>query len=401
MTSKHGDAPPTTTAHGERVYQPRRDPRRELALCLSGGGFRAALFHLGAVRRLHELGILRQVTTLTAASGGSTIAAHLANTWCLWKEGPEAFTAAAWERRIAAPFRRFTSYNLSTRPALKGWLPWNWSSNAGIDALAAACEKRMLCARTVHDLPDRPRFMFCATDLLSGSQWIFEKASDEPWKVATAVAVSSCFPGVFRPFTRSEPRHIALVDGGVDDDRAVEPVWQTHEFVLVSDGGDVLRPQWGESLWWSLIRSAQVVWNSMQVVQKRWLLANFMSGRMAGAYWGIDSAPLHYQPDEGPPYLGYTPALARDLIATIRTNYDAFSDAEAAVLENHGYLLAEAATLTHLAAKRNGAPLQIPHPAWMSESKIREALSDSSRQVFLGRGALQALLRQGPSVVPD
>jgi NTE family protein len=391
----------STTPHGERVYQPWPGRREGLALCLSGGGFRAALFHLGAARRLHELGILKHVTTLTAASGGSTIAAHLANTWPYWKNGPNVFPAAHWERRIAAPFRRFTSHNLSTPPSLKGWLPWNWSSNAGIDALAAACEERGLCRLTVRELPDRPRFMFCATDLLSGSQWIFEKASDEPWRVATAVAVSSCYPGVFRPFTRAKPQHIALVDGGVDDDRAVEPVWQTHKFVLVSDGGDVLRPQWGESLWWSLIRSALVVWNSMQVVQKRWLLANFTSGLMAGAYWGIDSAPVHYQLGGGPTYPGYTPALARDLIATVRTNYDAFSDAEAAVLENHGYLLAEAATRTHLAAMRNDAPLQIPHPGWMSEPKIREALGDSSRQVFLGRGALRALLRQGPSVVPD
>jgi hypothetical protein len=122
---------------------------------------------------------------------------------------------------------------------------------------------------------------------------------------------------------------------------------------------------------------------------------------MAGAYWGIDSAPVHYQLAGGPTYPGYTPALARDLIATVRTNYDAFSDAEAEVLENHGYLLAEAATRTHLATERHDAPLQIPHPGWMSEPKIREALGDSSRQVFLGRGALRALLRTGPSVVPD
>jgi NTE family protein len=32
-----------------------------VAVCLSGGGFRAALFHLGALRRLHELGILQKV----------------------------------------------------------------------------------------------------------------------------------------------------------------------------------------------------------------------------------------------------------------------------------------------------------------------------------------------------
>lgn len=33
------------------------DARRGIALCLSGGGFRATLFHLGAIQRLFELGI--------------------------------------------------------------------------------------------------------------------------------------------------------------------------------------------------------------------------------------------------------------------------------------------------------------------------------------------------------
>src|SRR5262245_7603737 len=46
-------------------YRPRA--RREgTALCLSGGGFRAALFHAGALRRLNELGVLSQVRTVSS-----------------------------------------------------------------------------------------------------------------------------------------------------------------------------------------------------------------------------------------------------------------------------------------------------------------------------------------------
>lgn len=46
-----------------------------LGLALSGGGFRASLFHLGVLRRLAELGLLRQVTQLSTVSGGSIVAA--------------------------------------------------------------------------------------------------------------------------------------------------------------------------------------------------------------------------------------------------------------------------------------------------------------------------------------
>src|SRR5260221_2023563 len=47
-----------------------------LGLALSGGGFRASFFHLGVLRRLGELDLLRHVTTLSTVSGGSILAAH-------------------------------------------------------------------------------------------------------------------------------------------------------------------------------------------------------------------------------------------------------------------------------------------------------------------------------------
>ena len=52
--------------------------RAIVALCLSGGGFRAALFHLGALRRLNELGILSKINAISSVSGGSIMSAHLA-----------------------------------------------------------------------------------------------------------------------------------------------------------------------------------------------------------------------------------------------------------------------------------------------------------------------------------
>ncbi|HWT90386.1 MAG TPA: patatin-like phospholipase family protein, partial [Solirubrobacterales bacterium] len=52
--------------------------RGERALSLAGDGYRAALFHLGALTRLNELGLLAQVRTVGAVSGGSIVAALLA-----------------------------------------------------------------------------------------------------------------------------------------------------------------------------------------------------------------------------------------------------------------------------------------------------------------------------------
>jgi hypothetical protein len=109
---------------------------------------------------------------------------------------------------------------------------------------------------------------------------------------------------------------------------------------------------------------------------------------MAGTYWGIDSSPFSYPPASsvvgGNPSAdtveGYSKALARDSIALIRTTYDAFSEVEAAVLENHGYFLAEAAARAHLPPLLGAPPpARAPHPGWMSERKVKEALKDSAR----------------------
>ena len=47
-----------------------------LGLALSGGGFRATLFHLGVVRFLRDAGALQNITEIASVSGGSILAAQ-------------------------------------------------------------------------------------------------------------------------------------------------------------------------------------------------------------------------------------------------------------------------------------------------------------------------------------
>jgi predicted acylesterase/phospholipase RssA len=69
-----------------------------LVLCLSGGGFRATFFHLGVIRYLAAVGELRRVSGIYAVSGGSILAAHLAQRWDEYKD-EKTFDAAADELR--------------------------------------------------------------------------------------------------------------------------------------------------------------------------------------------------------------------------------------------------------------------------------------------------------------
>jgi predicted acylesterase/phospholipase RssA len=61
---------------GDRTAPVRSAFVGKIGLGLSGGGFRASLFHIGVLAKLAELDVLRQVEVLSCVSGGSVIGAH-------------------------------------------------------------------------------------------------------------------------------------------------------------------------------------------------------------------------------------------------------------------------------------------------------------------------------------
>ncbi len=190
---------PSATAHAVQEYLPRPQPEREgIGLCLSGGGFRAALFHLGVLRRLNELGLLARLKTITSVSGGSIMAALLASrvTW------PVTDRVDDWEREVARPLRSFSARNLRTPAILRRFLPWNWfRTSTGVEGLASAYEAR-LTDLPLSRLPERPTFILCATDMAFGVNLVFRRTSlgeyhagyatvpPHDWTVGRAVARS-------------------------------------------------------------------------------------------------------------------------------------------------------------------------------------------------------------------
>src|SRR5262245_55974829 len=68
---------------------------KKIGLALSGGGFRASLYHLGLIRFLRDAGLLPQVSHITSVSGGSILAAHLVLNWDRYNGSPTDFEVAA------------------------------------------------------------------------------------------------------------------------------------------------------------------------------------------------------------------------------------------------------------------------------------------------------------------
>ncbi|HEY2716603.1 MAG TPA: hypothetical protein VGI73_10340 [Solirubrobacterales bacterium] len=242
---------------------PDEAERGQKALWLAGGGFRAVLFHLGALTRLNELGLLARTGTVGAVGGGSIVAALLA-TRVPW---PLHGAYRDWPEQVADPLREIASRKVRARSLLRRPL--------GAGATAALEERyaRQLTAELGGESSWGPRFVFGASGLtLSG-----------------------------------------------------------------------LAAGWEECLEWAL---------------------------------------------EMPVRGGYDERLVAETIAAVRTDLDAFGEAEQSVLENHGYLLADAALrsdgLTAAAGIEPRPPLP-PHPRWMDPERVRAALGASSRRTPLGR----------------
>lgn len=93
-----------------------RTPEDGLALCLSGGGYRAMLFHLGSLWRLNDLHYLPRLDRVSSVSGGSITAGVLGMNW----ETSSSMTTAAppgSRRRSSPPFAAWPATPSTPRPS--------------------------------------------------------------------------------------------------------------------------------------------------------------------------------------------------------------------------------------------------------------------------------------------
>src|SRR5438874_13645211 len=141
-----------------------------IGLALSGGGFRASLYHLGLVRFLRDAGILPNVTHITSVSGGSIVAAHLALNWGRYNGSASEFDAAAAE--LLAFVRLDVRNRIIRRFPLS--LPLRWprrllgfsNRKLTLTGLLECHYERYLYGDTgLFELPAKPQLHLLATNL--------------------------------------------------------------------------------------------------------------------------------------------------------------------------------------------------------------------------------------------
>lgn len=317
---------------------------------------------------------------VSSVSGGSIAAGLLAVLWPRFTfAGGAATNFDIYLHRIL----EFSQVFVDAPSILKGLL--NPFSSAAREV--AACYERNLFDGSrpmLKSLPEKPWFVFCSSNLGTGSLFRLSRryiadyrvgvAYQADLPVATAVAASSAFPPFLSPlrldltpfaWTNDKldasvgapvaPSRAVLTDGGVYDNHGIEPALKRCRWLLVSDAGAPWQASnAGYWNWFSQLRRvADTTDNQVRSLRRRDLVARFQAAKDAddrglpndatrpdyaatrGVFWSIAS-----NPDASEPTFVQTAATAP---ADIGTFLHFLGSEETVDLVNWGYCAADQA----------------------------------------------------------
>lgn len=363
--------------------------KENFGLCLSGGGFRATLFHLGVVKFLRDAGLLKEITHIFSVSGGSILAAHLLLNWEKYNGTEDDF------EEMAEEVIKFTQSDLRGRVIRKWILSWLWVFPRFICwlfkklpilkklGLIKRCDWRISTLlentyskfyqnKNLQDInkENLPQLHILSTSLTTGRLFSFNNEGvtfisdnkDARYKtypsddipISKAVAASSAFPPVFSPVAISHqtlnvevedfPNTEYLSDGGVYDNLGIRRLFVLQELeqfnfdkIFISDAGSAF--SWNLNRSYNFILSLSIRANDllmMRVGNLEYLGLNSIkptnNTKVAVCKIHVD---LDEENDESPLSVGTQRSLWK-----IRTDLNTFNSWEINTLTQHGFATA-------------------------------------------------------------
>jgi NTE family protein len=174
----------------------------QIGLSLSGGGFRATVFHLGVLARLAEQNLLEQVSILSTVSGGSLAAGLIyAKNHFVWPTSPQ------YIQQVFPGARE-----LITTDDLQSEMIWRALRSplnifkAKANYLSELLQRRWGITAQLCALPEHPYWLINATTYETGKNWRFQSfrmgdyvfgySNDTSIPLSDAIAASAGFPGL-------------------------------------------------------------------------------------------------------------------------------------------------------------------------------------------------------------
>jgi len=270
---------------------------KRLGVALSGGGYRAAGFHIGTMKKLHEHGLLDKVDVLSTISGGSIVGAayclHQGSFEEFEKEMVETlstksvvrFVLTSWRFLITAipllmlilatfilPFTSFAIYTLVPLCILIFTIiKYQFRLLPLSKIIEKAYDAYFFKGAVLSDLCTIPEIAINSTNLQTVRHFTFSarkmedtayayynppiyyKHADFP--VSRAVMASTCVPFAFTPVSIDRQYYSnpdlydtvnpKLIDGGIYDNQGIHKLMQKNSsyschVVIVSDAGTIL-----------------------------------------------------------------------------------------------------------------------------------------------------------------
>jgi len=406
-------------------------PEKSIGLCLSGGGFRASLYHLGVLRYLAETGQLGNVGAISSVSGGSIIAAYLALRWDVLREND--FSLDSFMDEVYNPFIEWvTSANfrnrwlvlcLLTTPLLL-WPNFTWS------ILWSKLFDRWFYGNkqlTTHDLPDDLDMVFNTTNLASAQGFriargyfgddkgYFTAPADRTRAVRVADAVTASAAHLPLAINFANDTSLWFMDGGVYDNTGLD--WYLNanqrprpdglkqpEFLVVSDASpELLEWNWAGRRFVPVYRMVGILGRISDILQEQTrrtrkdrFIERIRGGLSVGIMISIDVVASHLRELQRSDAKDELEAIALpeavvERVRATRTDLNHFLDSEATLLAYHGYSLAHVyLTMFHQGVRiGDRLPYVDGAPAWKLDlspaavARYMDQLANSHR--FLDR----------------
>ncbi len=308
-----------------------------IGLALSGGGVRAAVFHLGVLGRLAEEGLLENVTFISTVSGGSLavglVHALAGNRWPTSSEYLGSIRDEARRRLTGLDVQREIVIRTLRRP----WLLLQGRAKV----VSEVIQRLWGVSGLVRDLPSEPRWIINATTYESGKNWRFSHkrmgdyilghVAHPALPVADALAASAAVPVLVGPLRlrtsdfewfqyrdgsrtetipiRPRSRYIHLWDGGVYDNQGIESLYKVgrrgyrggFDFLIISDASSRFDTHKPFLLHHCAKRIGDIAREQVRGLRARGLVEHFSAVPDSGVYLQMGNAASKILRDAGMP----------------------------------------------------------------------------------------------------
>ena len=351
-----------------------------IGLALSGGGFRATLFHLGALWRLNELAMLPEIGHFSSVSGGSIINGLMAIRW--ERLTFQAGIATNFQDEIVGPIWDFCSRNIDRAAVLLGIVSGTWQ-------LERSYRKHLTGTFELQHLPEHPEFIFNAAHIETGRNCTLSRKGLHIWRIgdvelphlplAKAIAASSACPPFFPAVTlKVDPNmfsesdyadlfhrddlksRISLTDGGAYDNLGVHAIRRC-QTVLVSDGSAPLLATHGKRIARQfnhrIMRPMETSLEQTRAIRRNQIVSQTQGGEKSGCIWTAKTDIETYR-IRGPFKIRRE---WNEYLASIRTRLNTFSEEEKSRLINWGYVMCDLSIRDYYRPQAR-PPESLPYP---------------------------------------